>query len=89
MGKFKKYQIEFWLNDEAIDLKESEHPIIVPRVGDSVFIMMENPNAGLGNNYTVLEVRHMYLTSQIDNELKQKIMVDLEVLENNRWKSQK
>jgi hypothetical protein len=75
-----EYIIEFWYKCEAIDLKKSNSPLIIPNKGDSISIMTwENPNNSEGRNWWIVnEINHAIWKNKNETVLTQKIMIDIE-----------
>ena len=72
-----KYVVEFWYNEEPIDLKESSSPLIIPNVGEKIAIMSwENPSNSEGHTWWIVEkIKHAIWKDQTNNVLTQKIMI--------------
>lgn len=74
------YKIEFYYQEEVMDWKESNLPLIIPHIGETITILSyENPANSEGHNsWIVTNVRHNIWTNPEKTLLTQLIMLDVE-----------
>jgi hypothetical protein len=80
----KTFQIEFWLNGDAIDAKDFDTIPDVPAVGDKIFLNCDNPNMndGNGHDFKIVDKVSLFFIGQTP---KQKILLKLEKIDKPKW----
>jgi len=79
----KAYQLEFYVNGDAIDLKDFDSTPHIPKVGEKIYLSCENPNMNdYGPDYEVIDSITLFFTGE---RPKQKIMLKLKKIDKPDW----
>ena len=81
MEAHEHYELQFWHNDEEVFIWSTGIVPIIPRENENIFLVTDMPHRGAGSWWSVKEVVYQYHISLGTEDLKQRILINVQPLE--------